>query len=273
MRRSRSALVAVTLLLAGSAGCSDAEPATTAKPSTASPSPSSSSAATTSSSSAATTSSSSSDPPPAVQGLAECPGPRDKPFTLRRGDDRISGFALGRSTRVAVLTHQFRGTPCDLAGLGQALAAGGYRVVAWTTDTSPTPRTLRALVAHERSGGARRVILVGASAGGATSIVGAGTIDPPVDALVVLSPADYSMTQGDVDRAVRRYPGPLMAVVGELDTSFAALPPRLADEHDGPELVRVVAGTADHGKDFVQRRTDPMVEQVLTFLDAEVSGR
>jgi pimeloyl-ACP methyl ester carboxylesterase len=265
MRRSRAALVVVALLLAGSAGCSDdADQATTAKPSTASPSPSSTSAAASSSSSAL---------PPAVQGLAQCPGPRDKPFTLRRGDDRITGFARSRSTHVAVLTHQFRGTPCDLAGLGQALAARGYRVVAWTTDTSPTPRTLRTLVAHERSGGARRVVLVGASAGGATSIVGAGRIDPPVDALVALSPADYSMTQGDVDRAVRRYSGPLMAVVGELDRSFAALPPRLADEHDGPELVRVVAGTADHGKDFVQRRADPMVEQVITFLDAQVSGR
>ena len=220
-----------------------------------------------------TTSSGTDDLPPAVQGLEECPGPKDTPFTLRRGDDRITGFARGRSTRVAVLTHQFRGTPCDLSGLGAALAKHGYRVVAWTTDTSPTPRTLRALVAHERSRGARRVVLVGASAGGATSVVGAGTITPPVDALVVLSPADFAMTNGDVDRAVRRYSGPLMAVAGELDTSFAALPPRLAGEHDGPELVEVVDGTADHGKDFVQRRTDPMVARILAFLDEQVPGR
>jgi hypothetical protein len=81
------------------------------------------------------------------------------------------------------------------------------------------------------------------------------------------------MTSGDVDRAVRRYSGPLMAVAGELDTSFAALPPRLAGEHEGPELVEVVDGTADHGKDFVQRRADPMVQRILAFLDEQVPGR
>jgi pimeloyl-ACP methyl ester carboxylesterase len=211
--------------------------------------------------------------PPAVQGLEECPGPADRLFTLRRGDVRITGFARGRNTRVAILTHQFRGTPCDLSGLGAALGRDGYRVVAWTTDTSPTPRTLRALVARERALGARQVVLVGASAGGATSIVGAGTIDPPVDALVALSPAGYAMTQGDVDRAVRRYSGPLMAIAGELDASFAELPAALAREHDGPELVELVEGTADHGKDFVRRRTDPMVERVVAFLDEQVPSR
>ena len=257
----------LTLLLACIAGCADR------RESPAAPRSSAPAASSSSPTASATSSSSSKDAlPPAVQGLEECPGRKDRPFTLRRGDDRITGFARGRSRRVAILTHQFRGTPCDLSGLGVALARDGYRVVAWTTDTSPTPRTLRALVAHERSSGARRVVLVGASAGGATSAVGAGTIDPPVDALVVLSPADYAMSQGDVERAVRRYGGPLMVVAGELDTSFADLPLRLAGEHDGPELVDVVDGTADHGKDFVQRRADPMVDRVLAFLDEQLSS-
>lgn len=261
MGRRHAVFVTFALTLTWVTGCADGTGQTTAPSATVTPS-----------------STSESSPsgfllPPAVQGLEECPGPDDDSFTLRRGTDRITGFARGRSTRVAVLTHQFRGTPCDLSGLGAGLARDGYRVVAWTTGTSPTPRTLRTLVAHERARGARRVVLVGASAGGATSIVGAGTIDPPVDALVVLSPAGYAMTQGDVERAVRRYSGPLMAVAGELDTSFAALPSRLAQLHDGPELVDVVEGTADHGKDFVRRRTDPIVDRVLAFLDEQVPGR
>jgi pimeloyl-ACP methyl ester carboxylesterase len=255
------------VLVACVAGCADA-----AKPSAerlAGPRPDSPHAP----SAASPTTSSGTEVPPAVQGLEECPGPQDKPFTLRHDDDQITGFARGRSTRVAVLTHQFRGSPCDLSGLGAALARDGYRVVTWTTDTSPTPRTLRPLVAHERARGAQQVVLVGASAGGATSIVGAGTIQPPVDALVALSPAGYAMVQGDVDRAVRRYRGPLMTVAGQLDASFAELPPRLAREHDGPELVEVVDGTADHGKDFVQRRTDPMVDRIVSFLDDKVPSR
>jgi hypothetical protein len=81
------------------------------------------------------------------------------------------------------------------------------------------------------------------------------------------------MTKGDVDRAVRRYSGPLMAIAGELDASFAELPAALAREHDGPELVELVEGTADHGKVFVRRRTDPMVERVVAFLDEQVPSR
>ncbi len=266
MGRSAATVVLIALL-ACVAGCADTTEPAAAPPSPVQPA-----------SSSPTSSSPSSPPidgalPPAVQGLEECPGQKDEPFVLRRGADRITGFARGRSTRVAVLTHQLRGTPCDLSGLGAALAREGYRVVAWTTDTSPTPRTLRALVAHERDRGARTVVLVGASAGGATSVVAAGTVDPQVDALVALSPADYAMTQGDVDRAVRRYSGPLMAVAGELDGAFAELPPRLADEHDGPELVEIAQGTADHGKDYVRRRTDPMVARILAFLDEQLPSR
>src|SRR5688572_7452468 len=195
MGRSDPAVVLIALL-ACVAGCAD-----TAEPAAALRSPSQPASNSPSSSSPT----SDSARPPAVQGLEECPGPKDEPFVLRRGADRITGFARGRSTRVAVLTHQFRGTPCDLSGLGAALAREGYRVVAWTTDTSPTPRTLRALVALERDRGARTMVLVGASAGGAASVVAAGTVDPQVDALVALTPADYAMTQGDVDHEVRRY--------------------------------------------------------------------
>jgi hypothetical protein len=59
-----------------------------------------------------------------------------------------------------------------------------------------------------------------------------------------------------------------MVVAGEFDPSFVDLPPELARVHEGPELVEVVDGSSDHGKDFVRGRTDPMVDRVVEFLGA-----
>ena len=211
--------------------------------------------------------------PPAAQGVEECPGPRDRRFTLFRGEDRIHGQALGRSRRVVVLTHQFRGTPCDLSGLAAALVAHGWRAVSWTTDTSPTPRTLRQLVAHERDRGARTIVLAGASAGGATSVVGAAGIRPRVDAVVALSPSGYAMEPGDVVAAAGRWRGPLLVVAGELEPEFADVAEDVAAAHDGDEELLLVPGSAEHGKDYVRRRTDPVTARVVAFVAASVRLR
>jgi hypothetical protein len=204
--------------------------------------------------------------PPAVQGLEPCPTAPDRRFVLRRGGERISGYRRGSGDRVVILSHQSRGTPCDLAALGAVLAEEGYRVVAWTADPGPGPAGLRLLVAEERRRGADFVALVGASLGAATSVVAAGRVEPPVDAVVALSPSSQSERNGDVAKGAARFGGPLMVVAAEHDPSFVDLPPELAAVHDGPELVEVVDGSSDHGKDFVRRRTDPMVERVIRFL-------
>lgn len=204
--------------------------------------------------------------PPAVQGMVECPDGRDRPFVLRARGERITGFRRGSGHRVAILTHQSRGTPCDLAALGHRLAAAGFRVVAWTSDGGASERAMTLLVAEERRRGARYVALVGASLGAATSITSAARISPPVDAVVALSAASQSERSGDVVRAAARYRGPLMAVAGEFDPSFAKLLPELAQAHPGPEQIDLVEKSSDHGKDFVRRESDPMAGRVLAFL-------
>jgi hypothetical protein len=210
-------------------------------------------------------------PPPAAQGLEPCPGSPDHQFSLRLGGDRVTGLGRGSGHRLAILTHQSRGTPCDLAALGARLADDGYRVVAWTSQHSSSTRTLRLLVERERQAGATYVALVGASLGAATSITAGSSAHPPVDAVVALSPSSQSDRSGDVARAATRFRGPLMVVAAEHDPSFADLPPELARLHDGPEEVEVVTGSSAHGKEFVLRRTDPMIDRVLAFLAG--SGR
>ena len=209
--------------------------------------------------------------PPAAQGLEPCPGSPDHQFSLGLRGERVTGLRRGSGRRVVILTHQSRGTPCDLAALGARLADDGYRVVAWTSEHSSSTRTLRLLVEHERRAGATYVALVGASLGAATSITAGSSAQPPVDAVVALSPSSQSDRAGDVARAATRFRGPLMVVAAEHDPSFADLPPELARLHDGPEEVEVVTGSSDHGKEFVLRRTDPMIDRVLAFLAG--SGR
>jgi dienelactone hydrolase len=190
----------------------------------------------------------------------------DRQFVLRRDGERITGHRRGSGDRVVILTHEIRGTPCDLAALGASLVDAGYRVVSWTTESGATTRGLRGLVEHERAAGARYVALVGASMGGATSIVASGATRPPVDAVVALSPPDFADDEGDVRRSAGRFAGPLMVVAGEFDSSFADVPMELAEVHDGVEVMEVVEGSSDHGKYFAYRRTDPWVAPIIDFL-------
>lgn len=206
--------------------------------------------------------------PPAAQGLEPCPSGADRDFTLQADGRRITGLVRGKGDQVAILSHQSRGTPCDLAALGAQLDEAGFRVVAWTDAEGPSVRALRLLVLRERARGARRVVLIGASAGAARSLVAAGSIRPPVDAVVALSPPDRDLVAGDVQLAVARFRGPMMVVAGERDIGFAEVPAELAPVHDGPEDVRTVAGSSDHGKDFVLRTSDPFGAEVVAFLTA-----
>lgn len=178
----------------------------------------------------------------------------------------MTALVRGDGRRVAILSHQSRGTVCDLAGLGHALADAGFRVVAWDADVWTNQETLARLVAEERRRGARYVALVGASAGGATSIGAAAAITPAVDAVVALSPSGQSETFGDVVPAAGRYRGPLMVVTGELDSAFATLVPQLAASHRGRESIELLPGVAEHGKSLVVGADDPVTAEVVAFL-------
>jgi pimeloyl-ACP methyl ester carboxylesterase len=264
-----SLLVAVVLAATGCSSAADSSEESSPSRSAGAPSPARTPTAT-STSTSTTAATADNALPPAAQGIEDCPGEQDRPFALRRGEDRIHGHARGRSKRVVVLTHQFRGTPCDLSGLAAALAAHGWRAVSWTTDTSPTPRTLRLLVEHERDRGARTVVLAGASAGGATSVVAAAGIRPRVDAVVALSPSGYAMEPGDVVAAAGRWSGPMLVVAGALEPGFADVAKDVAEAHGDDEELLLVPDAAEHGKDYVRRRTDPVTARVVAFLAASV---
>jgi alpha-beta hydrolase superfamily lysophospholipase len=154
------------------------------------------------------------------------------------------------------------------AGRGAGRTRLAHRVLDHRHE--PTPRTLRLLVEHERGRGASTVVLAGASAGGATSLVAAAEVRPPVDAVVLLSPSGYAMEPGDVVGAAADWSGPLLVVAGALEPGFADVAREVTAAHDGDEELLLVPDSAEHGKDYVRRRSDPVTGRVVSFLTASV---
>lgn len=139
-------------------------------------------------------------------------------------------------------------------------------MVAWDAGIWTNQDTLSRLVADERRRGATWIGLVGASAGGATSIGASAIISPRVDAVVALSPSGQSEMYGDVVPSAARYDGPLMVLTGELDTAFAGIVPEIAAAHRGVEDIEVLPGVAEHGKSLVASADDPEVARIVSFL-------
>ena len=195
-----------------------------------------------------------------------CPDEDDRRLSRTLGGAQITGLVRGTGRRVVILSRQSRGTVCDLATLAHVLAGSGFRVVAWDAGIRTGQDTLAALVADERRRGATWVALVGASAGGATSIGAAAVVSPPVDAVAALSPSGQSELFGDVVPAAGRYRGPLLVLTGELDSEFAGMVPDIAAAHLGYEDVEVLPGESAHGKSLVVEPESPITLRVVRFL-------
>lgn len=114
--------------------------------------------------------------------------------------------AVGRQRGAAILSHGFTRSRRTLAGHARALADGGVLVLTpdlpCTFDFRCNARALTALVGALRAGGtfgapAERVVLVGFSAGGLSSLLAADT--PGVVGFVGLDPFDRTMP-GEAER-------------------------------------------------------------------------
>jgi pimeloyl-ACP methyl ester carboxylesterase len=114
--------------------------------------------------------------------------------------------AVGRLRGAAILSHGFTRSRRTMAGHAQALADAGVRVLTpdlpCTFDFRCNARALAALVASLRTGGewgppVERVMLVGFSAGGLSSLLAADT--PGVVGFVGLDPFDRIMS-GEEER-------------------------------------------------------------------------
>ena len=173
---------------------------------------------------------------PAVPVAEECPdedvpdGMARLPVTAADGVP-IGAAVVGEGETAVVLVHGAGQDVCDWMDVVPALTDLGVTVAAYDlrgrgasggsrNEVSLLPDDLDAVVTALRERGAERVVLVGSSLGAATSLIGAGSIDPPVDAVVAVSPP-LALGGTDVATAARRYEGPVVLVAAEDDGPYA----------------------------------------------------
>ena len=213
---------------------------------------------------------------------AECPEEAVPPGVERLSLTAEDGTPIGAATvgtgeTAVVLVHGSGQDLCDwlpfvarLEDLGVTVAAydlrgrgasGGSK-----TDTASLPGDLATVVAALRNQGAQRVVLVGASLGAATALVASARIEPPVDAVVAVSPP-ISLGGVDVESEARHFGGPIYLVAAKGDDTFAA------NAQDLAEVLPAVRGTtvldgSQHGMRLILAQPDEVLDVIRHAAEA-----
>jgi alpha-beta hydrolase superfamily lysophospholipase len=184
--------------------------------------------------------------------------PKAGDVSFRASDGtRLAGHRFGRGRVAVVLAHQSRGTLCQWADFGRRLDRLGYLAFAFDFRNLGSSQKHRlypegqsygadveAAVRAVRRMGARKVLLVGASLGGAAVLDAASRVTPPVAGVVSVSaPAELS----DALEHVPQLTMPVLYLVGSGDREFAAEAQRLYDATRTPDKKLVVLDDSRHG--------------------------
>jgi pimeloyl-ACP methyl ester carboxylesterase len=206
----------------------------------------------------------------------ECPGEEVPPGMERlvvQGDDGtpIGTATVGAGPTAVVLVHGSGQDLCDWLWFVPRLVDLGVTVVPYDLRgrgsssgakgaVEPLPGDLAAVVDAARAGGAERVVLVGTSLGAATALVAAGRIEPPVDAVVAVSPPSRLGGVAVADAATS-YDGPVYLVVARDDDGYPATVRDLAAALPGATTPIVLDGS-DHGLRLVRARPDDVASAI-----------
>lgn len=186
---------------------------------------------------------------------------------------RLSGVLYGSGTTGVALSHQSDGTQNQWRGFAQHLAKNGYMALAFDfrghgasakpADISKEDIDLRAAIRFLRAQGATRIVLMGASLGGAVTLRVAAT--EPVAAVATLSAVAFMPTQEVTDDTIKAIKAPKLFINSKLDTD-ADSTQHMYDVASQPKQIYLYPGIAhgvgifsgDYGPDLTQR--------LLTFL-------
>jgi alpha-beta hydrolase superfamily lysophospholipase len=198
---------------------------------------------------------------------------------FRAGDrTRLIGVLLGSGPNVVVLAHQGGGgAPGDLCAwisYARRLRAAGSRVFVFdhrAHGSSGVPAAVQRYTAVDldvaaavrlvRARGARRVVLGGASLGGAAVLGGAARLVKPVDGVFTVG-GTHSFGVVDVHAALRKLTVPLLFVAAEEDSGgqFAQEAREMYDESVSPvKRLEIFPGRA-HGAPQLR---DPAVRTLV----------
>lgn len=158
-------------------------------------------------------------------------------------------LVLGRGTAGVVLSPQSDGDICQWIDYAQELA-DSYRVALFDWDV-PRREVPRLATAELRREGVRRVVLAGASLGGAYALADAHKIRPRLAGVMSFSGETTLRGGFDARPGIRAWPGPLLLLGSAHDAFFDRADARIVSRlHPGPETVLTVGGNA-HGVDLL----------------------
>lgn len=171
-------------------------------------------------------------------------------------------LVLGRGSGGVVLSPQSDGDICQWIGYARELASL-YRVALFDWDV-PRREIPRLAVEELRKEGVRRVVLAGASLGGAYALAYAHRIRPPLAGVISFSGETTLRGGFDARPGIRAWHGPLLLLGGARDGFFDRADAReVARLHPGPETVLMVPGNP-HGVDLL---TSPSADRVRATVD------
>jgi dienelactone hydrolase len=184
------------------------------------------------------------------------------------GGTSVAGVVLGTGRTGVLLFHTTQADVCQLAWYGRELVAGGYQVllVDFTGDgvsdrgrANPAEDVVAAAT-FMRGRGVARLALVGASKGAIAVVGAAPLVQPPVLAVVSLSPP--MQFQGvDGLAAAPRIAVPVLYAVARGDGRFPAETQQLHDATPAANRRLLLVDGAGHGN--VLLRLDPTVKQAV----------
>lgn len=197
---------------------------------------------------------------------------RDASFTTQDGV-HLGGTVYGSGTTGVVLSPQINGLQSQWTGFARVLAAHGYLALTFDFrgrgasdgrfNTATEDTDLRAAVRYLRSQGAKRIILMGASLGGAVSLRVAAT--EPVVAVATLSAIAGYPSQPVTSDIIKAIKAPKLFINSEGDPA-AADTQHMYDVASEPKEIHLYPGNAHGVMLFSDRNSPDLTERLLAFL-------
>jgi hypothetical protein len=176
---------------------------------------------------------------------------------------------IGTGTGGVVLGPQDNGDICSWLPYAQELAAH-YRVALFDWK-EPRPEVPLLAVAALRKAGARKVVLGGASYGGALALSEAHQVRPPLAGVLSFG-GELTLPGFDGRAGVRKWHGPLLQIGSVHDDFFDARnAQQLRALHPGPETVLMLPGDT-HGIDMLSGPHQAQVRATVDHYLARVLG-
>jgi pimeloyl-ACP methyl ester carboxylesterase len=173
----------------------------------------------------------------------------------------VGFLVIGTGTGGVVLGPEDNGDICQMLPYAEELATK-YRVALfdWKLPRAELPVLAAAAL---RKAGARKVVLGGASYGGALALSEAHRVRPQLAGVVSFG-GELTLPGFDGRAGIKKWHGPLLALGSEQDDFFDSQNARqLRRLHPGPETIVMIPGHA-HGVELLE---DPRQAEVRTAVD------